>query len=215
MNKVPTAQHRLKSCGDEWRSWTQDRVDDFQELSLSQLGKVKTKLMKKPIADVAEKAYQMGKEYERTYRGCGQCVMAALQDTLDIRNDDIFKAATALAGGTGLAADSGCGAYIGAILVLGSLVGRERNNFSDAEGTRFKTHHLARTFRERFIREYGSVICRDIQNKILGRYYYLPDPQEYEKFHNAGAHDIHCPEVVGKAAKWMTEIILEEGLISR
>jgi C_GCAxxG_C_C family probable redox protein len=171
--------------------------------------------MKKPIADVAEKAYQMGKEYERTYRGCGQCVMAALQDTLDIRNDDIFKAATALAGGTGLATDSGCGAYIGAILVLGSLVGRERNNFSDPEGIRFKTHDLARRFRERFIREYGSVICRDIQNKILGRYYYLPDPQEYEKFHNAGAHDIHCPEVVGKAAKWMTEIILEEGLISR
>ena len=33
--------------------------------------------MKKPIAQVAEKAYQMGKEYERTYRGCSQCVMAA------------------------------------------------------------------------------------------------------------------------------------------
>ena len=103
---------------------------------------------------------------------------------------------------------------MGAILVLSSLLGRERNNFADPEGIRHKTHQLARKFRERFIQEYGSVVCRDIQNKILGRYYYLPDPQEYEKFHNAGAHDVHCPEVVGKAAKWMTEILLEEKLIS-
>ncbi|NWG03816.1 MAG: C_GCAxxG_C_C family protein [Syntrophaceae bacterium] len=165
-------------------------------------------------AEQVEKAYRLGKEYERTYRGCSQCVMAALQDTLGIRNDEIFKAATGLAGGIGLAGDSGCGAYTGAVLVLSSLVGRERDNFSDPEGIRFKTHQFTRTFRDRFIQEYGSVICRDIQNKILGRYYYLPDPQEYEKFHNAGAHDIHCPEVVGKAAQWMTEILLEENLIS-
>jgi C_GCAxxG_C_C family probable redox protein len=165
--------------------------------------------------EVAEKAYQLGKEYEKTYRGCSQCVIAALQDALDIRNDDIFKSATGLAGGTGLAADGSCGAYVGAVLVLGSLLGRERNNFSDPEGIRYKTHQLTRKFREKFIQEYGSVICRDIQNKILGRYYYLPDPQEFEKFHNAGAHDVHCPEVVGKAAKWMSEIMLEEGVGSK
>jgi C_GCAxxG_C_C family probable redox protein len=163
-------------------------------------------------AELAERAYKLGKEYEKTYRGCGQCVIAALQDALSIRNDDIFKSATGLAGGTGLAGDSGCGAYIGGVLVLGSLLGRERNNFSDPEGIRLKTHQLARKFRKRFIQKYGSVICRDIQNKILGRYYYLADPQEYEKFHDAGAHDVHCPEVVGKAARWMTEILLEEDL---
>jgi C_GCAxxG_C_C family probable redox protein len=168
--------------------------------------------MKKPIAELGKKAYRLGKEYEKTYRGCSQCVIAALQDALEIRNDDIFKSATGLAGGTGLASDSGYGAYIRAVLVLSPLVGRERNNFADSEGIRFKTHELTRKFREKFIQEYGSVICRDIQNKILGRYYYLPDPQEYEKFHDAGAHDVHCPEVVGKAAKWMTEIILQEEL---
>jgi C_GCAxxG_C_C family probable redox protein len=166
-------------------------------------------------AELAERAYKLGKEYEKTYRGCGQCVIAALQDTLDARNDDIFKAATGLAGGTGLAGDSGCGAYTGAVLVLSSFLGRERRSFTDPEGIRFKTHQLVRKFQERFIQEYGSVICRDIQNKILGRYYYLPDPQEYEKFHNAGAHDVHCPEVVGKAARWMTEIILEENPLKR
>jgi C_GCAxxG_C_C family probable redox protein len=174
--------------------------------------KEKKRMKKANTVKLAKKAQTLGKQYEKTYRGCGQCVIAALQDAMNIRNDEIFKAATGLAGGTGLAADSGCGAYIGSILILGSLLGRERENFFDPEGIRFKTHELSRKFREKFIQEYGSVICRDIQNKILGRYYYLADPQEYEKFHNAGAHDIHCPEVVGKAARWMAEIILNEKL---
>jgi C_GCAxxG_C_C family probable redox protein len=172
-------------------------------------------LKKSKASEAAEKAYQLGKEYERTYRGCSQCAIAALQDVLEVGSDEVFKAATGLAGGTGLACDSGCGAYMGAVLFLGSILGRERKNFSDAEGVRFKTHQLVRKYRDRFIKEYGSVVCRDIQNKMLGRYYYLPDPQEFEKFHNAGAHDVHCPEVVGKAAQWMTEIILEEGLVNQ
>jgi C_GCAxxG_C_C family probable redox protein len=175
--------------------------------------KRRERMKKANVEEAAVKAYQLGKEYERTYRGCSQCVIAALQDVLGTGNDAVFKAATGLAGGTGLTGDSGCGAYMGAVMFLGSILGRERKNFSDPEGVRFKTHQLVRKFRDQFIQEYGSVVCRDIQNRVLGRYYYLPDPQEFEKFHNAGAHDVHCPEVVGKAAKWMTEIILQEGLL--
>lgn len=163
--------------------------------------------------NASEKAYEAGKNYEKTYRGCSQCVIAALQDVFDIRDDAIFKAGTGLAGGAAMSCDGSCGAYVGAIMVLGSLLGRERDNFSDPEGIRFKTHQMAGKFRKKFIDEYGSVVCRDIQTKVLGRPYYLADPDEYEKFHNAGAHDIYCPEVVGKASRWMAEIIKEEGLV--
>ncbi len=45
---------------------------------------------------VMEKAYQLGKKYEQTYKGCSQCVIAALQDAFNIRNEDVFKAATGL-----------------------------------------------------------------------------------------------------------------------
>jgi len=50
-------------------------------------------------------------KHGKTYRGCSQCVIAALQDTLSARNGDIFKAATGLAGGTGLTGDIGCRVY--------------------------------------------------------------------------------------------------------
>jgi len=162
----------------------------------------------------AEKAYELGHYYEKTYRGCSQCAVAALQDVFNIRNDDIFKAATGLAGGSALCCEGSCGAYVGALLVLSHIVGRERDKFDDPEGVRFTTHKLSGKLRQKFIDEYGSIICRNIQTKVMGRYYYLADPQEFEKFHNAGAHDIYCPKVVGNASKWMTEIIQEAKLAS-
>ncbi|MFC1903488.1 C-GCAxxG-C-C family protein [Chloroflexota bacterium] len=161
----------------------------------------------------AEKAYEQGKKYEKEYKGCSQCVIAALQDAFDIRNDDIFKAATALAGGGCRATDGGCGGYVGGIMILSFLVGRERDKFDDPEGMRFKSADLARKLHDRYIQEYGSVICRNIQTKLMGRPYYLADPEEFEKFEQAGAHEFHCPEVVGKAARWVAEIIEEEKLL--
>jgi C_GCAxxG_C_C family probable redox protein len=140
-------------------------------------------------------------------------VVAALQDAFDLRNDIIFKAATALAGGGARAIDGSCGAYTGAILFFGSIVGRERNDFKDEAKVRLKTHDLAKRLHDKFIEEYGSVVCQNIQTKTMGRSYYLIDPDEYKKFLDAGAHDIYCPDVVGKAAKWAAEILLEAKLV--
>ena len=131
------------------------------------------------------KSYELGKYYEKTYRGCSQCAIAALQDALNIRNDDIFKASTGLAAGSGLATDGSCGAYVGAIMIISYLLGRERNNFTDAEGTRFKTFELVRQLRDKYLKEYGTVTCRDVQTRVMGRPYYLADPEEFDKFHNA------------------------------
>ena len=140
-------------------------------------------------------------------------MVAALQDAFDLRNDIIFKAATALAGGGARAIDGSCGAYTGAILFFGSIVGRERNDFKDEAKVRLQPHDLAKKLHDKFVQEYGSVGCRDIQTKKMGRAYYLNDQDEYQKFLDAGAHDIHCPDVVGEAAKWAAEILLEAKLV--
>ena len=169
--------------------------------------------MAEKAEELAAKAYQLGWEYEKTYYGCGQCVTAALQDTLGLPNDALFKAITGFGGGVGLAGDSGCGSYLGSVVILSSIVGRTRDNMRDAEGARLKTYALARKLHDRFIQEYGSVNCRDIITKITGRYYYLPDAEEFGKYIRAGAHDVICPEVVGKAARWTVEILAEENLL--
>jgi C_GCAxxG_C_C family probable redox protein len=160
-----------------------------------------------------EKAYQLGKKYERTYKGCSQCVIAALQDAFNIRNDDVFKAATGLTAGGGACTDGSCGAYTGAIMLLSSLLGRQRDDFADTAGAMFRNFELVQKLREKFIQEYGSVICRNIQTKLFGRPFYLADADDMAKFEKAGAHDVHCPELVGKAARWTAELISKTDLV--
>jgi len=125
----------------------------------------------------------------------------------------VFKAATGLAGGVGLSGIGPCGAFSGAAMVLSQLKGRERSNFSDPEKVRFKSFDMSSKLVDKFLDEYGTITCRDIQQRIFGRSYYLRDPDEFKKFHDAGAHDEKCPDVVGKAARIAVEIILDEGLM--
>jgi len=165
------------------------------------------------VKAMAEKAYNLGKQYQATYRGCSQTVLAALQDATGIKNDAIFKAATGLAAGGALCNDGSCGAYAGAILFMSSILGRERSDFADAPRIRFKSFALARKLHDRFIAEYGSMICRDIHRKLLGRPYFISDPDEMVKFDDAGGHSTVAPEVVGKTARWTVEILGEEGLL--
>ena len=160
-----------------------------------------------------KKAYDLGFEYEKTYRGCGQCVVAALQDTFDIRDDAIFKAASGFAGGCGLTGIGICGGFAGGVMVLSQLLGRERTDFSDPEGVRFKSFDITTLFANRFLEEFGTLICHGVQEKKFGRSYNLRDPEEFKAFHDAGAHDVKCPEVVGKSAQMAVEIALSEGLL--
>ncbi len=167
-------------------------------------------------ANVTEKAYQLGQEYEQTYRGCSQSAVAAIQDAFNIRNDGVFKAATGLTAGGGMCIDGSCGAYVGAIMVLSSLLGRERDDFADLAEVLFKNFELIQRLRENFIQEYGSVLCHNIQTKMFGRPYYLADTDDLERFEEAGGHDaLHCPEVVGKAARWAAELIIKENLLQQ
>jgi C_GCAxxG_C_C family probable redox protein len=162
-----------------------------------------------------DEAYRLGFENEKIYRGCSQCIVAAVQDTLGIRDDSIFKAATGLSAGGASTGMGSCGAFVGGVMVLSQVCGRERDKFDDPERIRTKTSELAKRLFDSFIQDYGSIICRDIQTRIFGRPFYLRDPEERKKFDEAGGHSDKCPDVVGKAARRVVEIILDEGLIKK
>jgi C_GCAxxG_C_C family probable redox protein len=163
--------------------------------------------------EFTEKAFQLGFEYEKTYRGCSQCAIAAIQDTLGIREDNVFKSATGLAGGGGLTGIGVCGGYVGSVMMISWLCGRERSNFADPEKKRHKSFELSRKFTQKYIQEFGSIICRDIQTHIFGRPYYIADPREFETFEEAGGHVDKCTNVVGKASRLAVEFILDQGLV--
>jgi C_GCAxxG_C_C family probable redox protein len=161
----------------------------------------------------AQRAYDLAKNYEKNYKGCAQCTVAGLQDALGDRKDDVLEAATSLGGGCMRTAEGSCGAYVGCLMVLGTLYGRKRDELNNRQKV-LDNADIALKLRRKFIEEYGSVICSDIQNRIFGRYFYMADPEEFQKFEAAGGHgDKGAPEVVGKAARWMVEILEEAKLI--
>ena len=166
------------------------------------------------VESLADRAYELGFEYEKKYGGCSQCTIASLQDTLGEQNDVIFKSAAGFVGGVGGLTDTGCGAYVAGAMFLSYHMGRERSTFDDLDALH-KTLEAVTKLHDRFIQEYGTAVCRDIHMKLLGRYYYLHDEDEWAKFENAGGHTKTCPEVVGKAARWIIEIMHQEGLIQR
>ncbi|MBN1152817.1 MAG: C_GCAxxG_C_C family protein [Dehalococcoidia bacterium] len=162
---------------------------------------------------ILKKAYDLGFKYEEQYGGCGQATIAAIQDALDLPNPDVFKSLSGYAGGGAIVGDGGCGAYVAAILFLSGLKGRERDNFADPERIRFESFATARKVHDKFVEEFGTVLCREIQVKLFGRPYYLPDADEMKKFLDAGGHTIHCPDVCGKAARWAADVAITDGLI--
>jgi len=169
--------------------------------------------MEEAKKELLEKAYKLGFEYERVYRGCSQCAIAAVQDTLGIRDDNVFKAGTGLAAGGGLTGIGVCGGYAGGIMVISQLLGRERSNFEDPERVRFKSFELARKFLWQYTQELGSIICREIQLIRFGRPYYIADMDDFEKFEEAGGHVDKCTDVVGKASQLAVKLILDENLV--
>lgn len=166
--------------------------------------------------ELFKKIYDLGFAYEKEYRGCAQCAIAALVDSLGIRDketDAIFKSATALAGGVAQETDGNCGAYAGGAMMISYFLGRERDNFADPAKIRAQTSALVSKLHAKFIKEYGTVTCSRIHTAIMGRPFYIKDPDELAKFDAAGAHTDKCTSVVGNSARWAAEILDEAGLL--
>lgn len=159
--------------------------------------------------EMLDVAYQRAYRYEATLGSCPQCVLAALKETLDVGDEYLFRSADALAGGTSLSSKGTCGALAGGMLALGFLVGRKYADFQ--KGSR-KRHvfFFSKKLYDRFMQEYGSPLCCDVQKKLFGRSFNLNDKNDYEAFEKAGAHVDKCPSVAGNVARWTAEIILKD-----
>ena len=138
-------------------------------------------------AEIVEQAYQLGRQYESDHGGCAQCTLAALQDALPFLADDrkCFRAAGPLDGGATPVGLQNCGSFTGAGMAIGYLWGRQRK--ATFEGTNEQAHALIHQLYQKFEEHYGSVLCKDVREKA----------------------ESDCPEVVGRAAKWTAQILID------
>lgn len=136
---------------------------------------------------VLQTAYRFGYDYQKRHGGCAQCTVAALQDALPFvpAEVNLFRGAACLDGGATPKGVQNCGSFTGAAMVIGHLCGRTRDEIFFGENG--LCHELVRKVYQRFEEQYGSVLCKDVRERAKG----------------------DCPEVVGKAARWTAEVLLE------
>ena len=134
--------------------------------------------------EIIETAYKLGHKYEGKHRGCCRCTVAALQGAIEFlpRDKDVFRTACCLDGGATPTGIHSCGGFTGSGIIIGYLCGA--NPFGDTS----LSHKLIHQVYEKFKDAYGSVLCKDVRKKGKG----------------------NCPEIVGTAARWTTEIILRQ-----
>jgi hypothetical protein len=137
---------------------------------------------------IVQAAYDFGHAYEKRHGGCARCTVAALQDSIPFVavDESLFRGSTCLDGGATPTGTQNCGGFTGAGMVIGYVCGSTRRE--DFEGDTKLAHRLLHKVYERFKDEYGTVLCGDVRK-------------------TAGAD---CPRVVGRAARWTAEVLLEE-----
>lgn len=163
--------------------------------------------------DLLDKVENIAHNYELKYHGCAQCILGAFRDVLgeNLINDDVFRAGSGLCGGV---CQSGhvCGAVTGGMMVISLFKGRDYDNFAD-ENKMHNNFEIGDKLIKKFELEYGSIDCRDIQKEISGRSYNFWSKEDLKAFEENEMHTKGCPTVVGKAAQWIMEILLDSELI--
>jgi C_GCAxxG_C_C family probable redox protein len=162
---------------------------------------------RKVSREIIDRAYSLGYENEQKYGCCPQCVLAAIQDVLGVVDDATFKASHGLAAGGGLSTGGTCGALAGGMLALSAVCGRDRAHFRN--GRFMQSYKLGKRLHDRFVAEFGSPICAEVQTRLLGRSFNMWDAMDFKAFEEAGGHRDKCPRVAGTVASWTAEMLIE------
>jgi C_GCAxxG_C_C family probable redox protein len=157
------------------------------------------------LAKIEKDAY----DYEFNYHGCSRSALCSLQHNLDLGGDDkVIAAASPLSGGVGLMGEV-CGAITGSLMAIGMAMGKwGGQDLTNAEGL-YRSLGAAKIFYQKVLEQEGSVLCRHLQARALGRYIPIMEPTMYPKLVEVNVYP-KCAGLVGRVARLAAEFILEQ-----
>lgn len=160
--------------------------------------------------ELLKKIYKSAFNFEKESHGCAQATIKAIMDFFDI-DDIVFKVASSCSGGLSNGGLGSCGGLLGGSLIIGYFFGR---NIDEAHisGKKFKDRKLVNNLRKEYYKEFDGETCREVQKSVFGHSFDLMTEDGRKYFENENGHMYKCPNVVGKAAKWIAEILIKEGV---
>lgn len=156
-----------------------------------------------------EKAFKIGFEGEANRQSCSQASFNAISEVLGFKNELLFKCVSALEGGGADTAQNSCGAFSGPLVAFSYFFGRPYELWEKGI-TDIKSAKLGQKLHNRFLEQFGSALCRDIQMKKFGRTFDFMNKEDFRVFEEMGGHTTICPTVVGLASAWAVDILWDE-----
>jgi hypothetical protein len=171
--------------------------------------------------ELIDKAGELAGKFVLYSWNCGQSNVNAIHELLEV-DDCLVRVATSHAGGSVLQTMGTCGAVIGGTITLDYFFGRppEYTSFTEYKQANidreFETFDITTAFVDKFIKEFGSIVCGVLTRRFVGRTYCFLDPGEIEKFHEVGGHT--DPEMCNikfsaSVARWVMEMLLDKGAV--
>jgi len=157
-------------------------------------------------------AAQKARNYELNFHGCGQCTLRALQETLGLENDLVFRAAGCLTGGFPVEHRT-CGALLAGAMVISLKLGRESIN-EGQPGTSRGLREMIRLV-DRFKEVFGTTLCSEITGGLTAavvdeRIVTLMEERP-ELFEGPSQQVVEiCAGTVSKVAEIVVEILSED-----
>jgi C_GCAxxG_C_C family probable redox protein len=160
-------------------------------------------------AELLDKIEKDAYDYEYNYHGCSRSALRSLQDNLKLGGDDtLVAAASPLGGGMGLMGE-GCGAVSGSLMAIGLAMGFSGGqDITEAAGL-YRSVAAGKLFCQRVVQQEGSLLCRHLQARAIGRYVPLLDPSDYPRLLNLNVYP-KCAALSGRIARLAAEFILEQ-----
>ena len=139
------------------------------------------------------------KAYEAFFKGynCSQCVALAFAAEMGLTEEQALKLSSGFGGGMGRMREV-CGAFSGAVLVLGALYG----NTDPARKTQTYTEVQALAAQYRARNGGGSIVCRELLGLKQAEVSPVASPRTADYYKKRP-----CPELVRLAADLMAEYI--------
>lgn len=164
--------------------------------------------------ELLNKVEKIANNHECKYHGCNQCLLGAFRDILgeEIITDLVFKAGSGLNGGV-CGSGHACGTVTAGMMVISLFKGRDYQHFEDGSKM-MEGFKIGQQLIDKTIKEYGSINCYDIQDKLTGRHYSCWSEEDQKIAEEIDLHTMVCSEVVGKSARWTMEILIDSGLLN-
>ena len=130
-----------------------------------------------------------------------------MQKCFDFIGDDVIHSAVTLAGGGARATVGSCGVFSGGLMALSLRFSPRADRLTEKDmETLNKARDLCGEYRDWFTAEFDSVVCRDVQRKLFGRYFNFMDDEDAKAFGKFPEKE-KCTDLVKKAAQKVAEIL--------